>query len=98
MFCICPFSTFELFCLRHVDANKTRYIDTLREIVAIKSISAWPENRSDIGTAVDWVADKLRKLGAEVELVDIGTQTLRGGNAIPLPNVILGTLGAVSVD
>lgn len=81
---------------RHVDANKIRYINELRDIVAIKSVSAWPDNRPDIGTAVNWTAEKLRKLGVEVELADIGIQTLRGGREIPLPKVILGTLGTVS--
>lgn len=85
-----------MFSIRHVDANKVRYIDALREVVAIKSVSAWPENRPDIGTAVNWTAEKLRKLGVEVELADIGNQTLRGGRVIPLPKVILGTLGDVS--
>lgn len=87
---------FNWFDVRHVDANKVRYIDALREIVAIKSVSAWPDNRPDIGAVVNWTAEKLRKLGAEVELADIGTQTLRGGRVIPLPNVILATLGNVS--
>lgn len=85
-----------LFCRRHVDANKVRYIDMLREAVAIKSVSAWPDNRTDIDTVIDWAAQKLRKLGADVELVDIGNQTLYGGRVIPLPKVILGTLGNVS--
>lgn len=66
------------------------------EIVAIKSVSGWPDNRPDIGRAIDWIAEKLRKLGVDVELVDIGNQTLHGGRVIPLPKVILGTLGNVS--
>lgn len=86
------------FDLRHVDANKVRYINELRDIVAIKSVSAWPDNRPDIGTAINWTAEKLRKLGVEVELADIGIQTLRGGREIPLPKVILGTLGTVSTS
>lgn len=77
-------------------ANQTRYIDVLREAVAIKSVSAWPDNRSDISRMVTWTSDKLKKLGAEIELADIGTQTLHSGRVIPLPNVILGTLGKVS--
>ncbi|CAD6998675.1 unnamed protein product [Ceratitis capitata] len=39
------------------------------------------------------VADKLIGLGADVELADIGSQRLPNGKEIPLPNVILGTLG-----
>lgn len=44
---------------------------------------------------VEWTADKLKALGAEIELADIGQQTLVNGNRIPLPNVILGDLGKV---
>lgn len=81
---------------RHVDANKTRYIEALREAVAIKSVSAWPDTRNDIDKMVNWTADKLRALGTQIELADIGTQTLSDGSKIPLPKVLLGTLGNVS--
>lgn len=81
---------------RHVDANKSRYIDVLREAVAIKSVSAWPDSRPDIFKMVDWTAAKLKALGAQVELADLGEQTLHDGTKIPLPKAILGQLGNVS--
>lgn len=46
---------------------------------------------------VNWVADRLRTLGATIELADVGKQTLPDGRVIDLPNVILGTLGNVSL-
>lgn len=73
-----------------------RYIETLREAVAIKSVSAWPESRPDVQKMVDWVADKLKGLGAEVELNELGTQTLPDGQVLQLPKALLGTLGNVS--
>lgn len=78
----------------HIDANKTKYIDALRETVAIKSVSAWPDTRPEITRMVNWVADRLRGLGATVELADVGKQTLPDGRVIDLPNVILGVLGS----
>lgn len=45
---------------------------------------------------IQWTAEKLKKLGTKVELVDIGNETLHGGRVIPLPNVIFGVLGNVS--
>lgn len=82
--------------LRHIDANKSRYIDVLKEAVAIKSVSAWPDSRPEIFKMVDWTAAKLKALGAQVELADLGEQTLHDGTKIPLPKAILGQLGNVS--
>lgn len=45
---------------------------------------------------VNWTADKLRALGTQIELADLGTQTLPDDSTIPLPKVLLGTLGSVS--
>ncbi|EAA03960.4 AGAP007619-PA [Anopheles gambiae str. PEST] len=77
----------------HIDANKSKYIDALREAVAIKSVSAWPESRPEIFRMVEWVAERLRKLGATVELADVGKQKLSDGRELDLPKVILGVLG-----
>lgn len=41
------------------------------------------------------MALKLRERGAFVELADIGFETLPSGEKIPLPKVILATLGNV---
>lgn len=42
---------------------------------------------------VEWVAEKLKTLGTNVELRDVGMQDLEDGRKIPLPPVLLGTLG-----
>lgn len=68
----------------------------MKDAVAIKSVSAWPESRPEISRMVDWTAEKLRALGAQIELADVGTQKLPDGKVIPLPKVILGILGKVS--
>lgn len=44
---------------------------------------------------VRWTEDKLKALGTETKLADIGTETLPNGKKIPLPKVLLGTLGKV---
>lgn len=82
----------------HIDANKTKYISALSEAVAIKSVSAWPDSRPEIFRMVNWVADRLKALGATVELADVGKQTFPDGRVLDLPNVILGTLGNVSIS
>lgn len=41
-----------------------------------------------------WTEIKLKNLGINTELVDIGKQILPDGNQIPLPPVLLGTYGS----
>jgi nonspecific dipeptidase len=78
---------------KQIDTNQERYVNKLREAVAIKSVSAWPETRGEIKRMVEWVANGLKKLGATVQLEDVGMQTLPDGSKLPLPPVILGQLG-----
>lgn len=63
--------------------------------MAIKSVSAWPDSRPDVQKMVDWTASKLKALGTQVELADLGNQTLHDGTTLPLPKAILGVLGNV---
>jgi len=76
-----------------IEENRDSYIKNLSEAVAIKSVSAWPETRDEIVRMVHWVGDKLKDLGAEIEYVDVGTQTLPDGKILKLPPVIMGQLG-----
>ncbi|XP_052699358.1 cytosolic non-specific dipeptidase-like isoform X1 [Crassostrea angulata] len=87
----CTMSTVKLF--KHIDENQEKYIKRLADTVAIKSVSAWPESRTDILTMQEWVKAEFGKFGAKTELVDVGTQTLSDGSVIPLPPILLGTLG-----
>lgn len=77
----------------HVDANKAKYIETLSEAVAIKSVSAWPHTRPECQKMMDWCQKRLEGLGCSVEQVDIGSQIMPDGTSLKLPNVILGILG-----
>ncbi|KAJ8298794.1 hypothetical protein KUTeg_022854 [Tegillarca granosa] len=76
-----------------IDENQEKYIKRLAETVAIKSVSAWPQTRLDIGKMVQWTAKKLEELGATVELADIGMQKLPDGTQLPLPPILLADLG-----
>lgn len=69
----------------------------MREAVAIKSVSAWSDSRSDVGKMVDLVAEKLKALGADVQLAELGTQTLADGQTLSLPKAILASLGNVCI-
>ena len=75
-----------------IDNNKLKFIENLRKAVAIKSVSAAPEHRPDIVTMMKWAGDELKALGAAIEFVDLGTQTLPDGTTLPLPPVLMGEL------
>ena len=62
------------FLYSHIDANKQKYIDALREAVAIQSVSAWPEKRGEIVKMAQWIKIRLQKLGTQVELCELGKQ------------------------
>lgn len=80
----------------YIDAHIEEYIKKLGEWVAIKSVSAWSENRVDVIRMVEHVAKELELLGATVELAanPLGMQKCPDGSEIPLPPIILGTLGS----
>lgn len=77
----------------YVDKHKEEYIKILEEAVAIQSVSASPEKRDETIRMVNWTAEKLKKLGATLELCDIGNETLPDGKQIKLPPVIMGNIG-----
>jgi hypothetical protein len=46
---------------RHVDDNKDKYIQRLKELVEIPSVSAWPEKRPEIVKVCKIVANVSNK-------------------------------------
>ena len=78
---------------KYIDDHKEKYVETLKEAVAIKSVSGWPDHRDDTIEMVHWTAKRLKDLGVDVSICDVGEQELFDGKKIPLPPVILGTLG-----
>jgi len=79
--------------VKHIEGRREAYVERLREAVEIRSVSGWPDHRDDVVKMVKWTAQHLRRLGATVELADVGTQKLPDGTEIALPPVILGQLG-----
>lgn len=49
-------------------------METLSQVVAIKSVSADPELRGEVRRMMEWAEKKLQTLGATTELCDIGSQ------------------------
>ncbi|XP_022162428.1 cytosolic non-specific dipeptidase-like [Myzus persicae] len=77
---------------RYIDDNKNKFLETLSQAVSIKSISADPELRNEVIKMMQWAQAKLKTLGADVELCDIGQQTFND-KKVQLPPVLIGTLG-----
>jgi len=78
----------------YMDAHKNVYIDNLAAAIEIKSVSAWPECRPEIVKMVKWMGSELEKCGATIEYCDVGMQDLPDGGKIPLPPVLMGSLGS----
>ncbi len=57
--------------LDFININRDRYVDELKQYLAIPSISALPQHTEDVRRAAEWTADALRKAGMQnVRLVD----------------------------
>ncbi|XP_072907997.1 cytosolic non-specific dipeptidase isoform X2 [Hemitrygon akajei] len=79
---------------KYIDDNQELYVTRLAEWVAIQSVSALPEKRSETIRMVEFVGKEIEKLGGSVELADNGQQMLPDGSKIPLPPILLATLGS----
>ena len=54
-----------------INVNRDRYVDELKQYLAIPSISALPEHASDVRRAAQWTADSLTGAGVQhVSLID----------------------------
>jgi acetylornithine deacetylase/succinyl-diaminopimelate desuccinylase-like protein len=59
--------------LEYAHQNRGRFLDELKDFLAIPSISTSPERAGDIRRAAEWVADQLRSLGMdEVKIMPTG--------------------------
>lgn len=50
------------FNLRYIDDHKDEFIKNLSDVVAIKSVSAQPENRNDIITMIKWMKAVIKNI------------------------------------
>jgi len=54
-----------------INVNRDRYIDELKTLLAIPSISALPEHKDDVRRCAEWCADEMRRIGLQnVRLVE----------------------------
>jgi acetylornithine deacetylase/succinyl-diaminopimelate desuccinylase-like protein len=54
-----------------INVNRERYLEELKALLAIPSISALPEHTGDVKRCADWCADEMRRIGLQnVRLID----------------------------
>ena len=54
-----------------INMNRDRYLDELKVLLAIPSISALPEHADDVKRCASWCADEMRRIGLQnVRLID----------------------------
>ena len=54
-----------------IHTNRERYVEELKQFLAIPSISALPEHRDDVRTCAEWAAAEMARIGLEnVRVVD----------------------------
>jgi acetylornithine deacetylase/succinyl-diaminopimelate desuccinylase-like protein len=52
-----------------INVNRDRYVDELKALLAIPSVSALPAHKDDVARCADWVAGEMRRIGLQnVEL------------------------------
>src|ERR671922_2230173 len=48
-----------------INVNRDRYVDELKQYLAIPSVSALPQHQADVRRAAEWSADHMRHIGLE---------------------------------
>ncbi|KAJ1355435.1 hypothetical protein KIN20_012832 [Parelaphostrongylus tenuis] len=76
-----------------IDARQNEFVATLKEALAIPSVSGDPARRPDCVQMVMWTKKKMEELGISVQVIEAGKQKLQNGDVIDLPPILFGTLG-----
>jgi acetylornithine deacetylase/succinyl-diaminopimelate desuccinylase-like protein len=72
--------------LEYAKKNREHFLDDLKEVLAIPSISTSDDYKPEILAAANWMADQLRRLGIEnVELMETGRHPLVYGEWLKRP-------------
>ena len=54
-----------------INVNRDKYLEELKALLAIPSISALPEHAADVKRCAEWCADEMRRIGMQnVRLIE----------------------------
>jgi acetylornithine deacetylase/succinyl-diaminopimelate desuccinylase-like protein len=51
--------------LAYIEANRERYLEELRRLLAVPSVSTNPENAADVHRAAEWLSEHMQSIGLE---------------------------------
>ncbi|KAJ3598519.1 hypothetical protein NHX12_002030 [Muraenolepis orangiensis] len=74
--------------VEHVNSHQEQYVEALREWVAVESDSSDVSKRAELHRMMAMTADKLRAMGGNVTMADVGEQELPDGRTLALPKVV----------
>ncbi|XP_072008446.1 beta-Ala-His dipeptidase-like [Engystomops pustulosus] len=77
----------------YIDTHQDDFVQSLKDWVAVPSDSSDPQLRADLIRMVEITAERIRTIGATVDVVDMGFETLHDGQTIQFPPAILAQLG-----
>nr|CAD7257087.1 unnamed protein product [Timema shepardi] len=78
---------------RYIDISKETFINNLKEVVAIPSISCDMKHRGDVMKMLRWIEKALKNVGAKTELCETVTQNYEKGKTISKPPILLAITG-----
>ncbi|XP_069476831.1 beta-Ala-His dipeptidase-like isoform X2 [Ambystoma mexicanum] len=79
----------------HIDLHQDEFVAQLKTWLAVRSDSSDPALRGEVIRMMQMAAEWMKTLlGAEVQLVELGTEKLSNGESLLLPPVILAVLGS----
>src|SRR3972149_10024302 len=69
-----------------VNLNRDRYLEELKGLLAIPSISALPEHAGDVKQCAEWCANEMRRIGLQnVRLIETPGNPVVYGDWLPPP-------------
>jgi acetylornithine deacetylase/succinyl-diaminopimelate desuccinylase-like protein len=71
----------------YINVNRERYLDELKSLLAIPSISALPQHAGDVKRCAEWCADEMRRIGLQnVRLIDTPGNPVVYGDWLEAPD------------
>jgi len=72
--------------LNYINQHESDFLEELKQLVALPSVSSDPEHKADMTRTAEWVANKLRSLGMQkVQVMPTAGHPVVYGESVPVP-------------